>query len=115
MPPTIRAATAADLLKFFGRLPGISIRAWVADLDGKIIGIIGVMLPKDAPVIYFSDATPELLRHHRKTIVRGVRLMLEAVGRRRGIALQGGEAHVLEHFGFHLDAEGIWTMGCDNG
>lgn len=115
MSPTVRPATSSDLLAFFGRHPDVSVRAWVADLDGKIIGIVGILLLTDSPAIYFSDATPELLRNHRKTIVRGVRLMLQEVGRRRGIALQGGEAHVLRHFGFRQGERGMWTMGFDDG
>lgn len=80
--PVIRQATADDLVAYFGAAPRQSMRAYVAVVDGRPVGIAGVSYEfrgRDARVKLFSEMKPEM-RRHKKAIVRGARAMLEAFG-----------------------------------
>ena len=46
----VRPATADDFIAFTGSLPHCRTRAWVGEIDGRIIGMGGVAYPPDGPV-----------------------------------------------------------------
>lgn len=60
-----RAATAADVREFYPEFT-CSFRAWVAELDGKVEGIIGVALTR--PFACMFSAFREALRPHLKSL-----------------------------------------------
>ena len=72
----IRDATRKDLLSFYGKLPSESVRARVAELDGEIIGIIGISYGQ-VP-LFFSDIKPEM-RSFKMTIVREAKKFMETL------------------------------------
>lgn len=57
--PSLRPATRADYREFYGEDPVNTMRAYVAELDGKVVGIGGTMCVQDS-VYVFSDMKDEL-------------------------------------------------------
>lgn len=106
--PVIRPATQADLDAFYGYRHTMTMRAWVAVLDGRPIGVCGVGYPRGRPIYLFSDIKPEM-RRFPKAILRGARLVLDAV---KGPPLfasasSAGAARLLGHLGLrHVGNEG---------
>ena len=99
--PTIREATEADVRAFYGSV-NWTFRAFVAELDGQVLGIGGGYY--DGPsVVAFSSLKPEMLRY-KKTIVLGARKIMELVRGRSCFAIASekhpGSERLLEHFGF---------------
>ena len=91
--PVIREATADDLAAFYGEAPKQSMRAYVAVLDGEPIAVAGVaydVRAQSGRVKLFSEMKPEM-RHHRKAIIRGARIMLENLGARGMVAVANPE------------------------
>jgi hypothetical protein len=78
----IRPATEQDAIDYWGCTPKSSFTGYVADLDGRIIGIGGVFYDGGVPVA-FSEMKPEM-RLHRKSVARGVRV-LEKLFNRHGM------------------------------
>jgi hypothetical protein len=66
----IRFATSKDLIEFYGRAPIRTVRAIVAESDGRIIGVAGVRLV-DMAWYAFADITQELTK---KQIAKGIRI-----------------------------------------
>lgn len=105
----IREATAADIAAFYGETPKRSMRAMVAVLDGKPVGLAGVYYHA-GQVVAFSEAKPEIqgLRH---AIGRGTLAVL-AMFRRLNIPVLAlaqqdipGSERFLERCGFeHVDS-----------
>lgn len=63
MRPVCRPATPADLEAFYGRKMDRTMRAWVLELDGRIIAVGGLAYHRGRPWDLFSDITPELKAH----------------------------------------------------
>lgn len=72
---TFRQATAADLEAYYGEAPARTMKAWVAVVDERPIGIAGLIYRGAQPWYLFSDVKPAMLRH-RKAIVAGGRMVL---------------------------------------
>ena len=51
---TTRPATAGDVLGFYGKMPPRSVRAWVMECGGTVIGIAGYFMAGERAVM-FSD------------------------------------------------------------
>lgn len=79
MPSEIafRPATRADALAYYGREPEATFRGYVAEQDGKIIGIGGVYYDLGFPVV-FTEMKPEMCGA-KKAIARATRLMIDYV------------------------------------
>lgn len=92
--PAFRVATGEDFEAFYGMPPKHSMRAWVADLGGRPVGIGGVMyLSSDLPPVLFSAMKPEL-RRFPKAIVSGARQLMAAMSGHYAIArADPAEAH----------------------
>lgn len=89
--PVIRPATAADIREFYERPPGKSLRAYVAELDGTLLGIGGLFYQEDGAVGCFSVMRPGM-KPHRKTILRAARLLAE-MAREAGAPAIADERH----------------------
>ena len=104
----IRPATREDLEAFSDMPNKPSIRAWVGELDGRIIGIGGLALAKGR-WFGFCDLTEEA-RSYKMTIMRTAKRVL-AEARRDGIRFIYAEASPhepravawLTSLGFSLD------------
>lgn len=83
---TTRPATAADLKEFYPE-ETCSFRAWVAELDGKPEGIIGLALTR--PIRCMFSAFREPLRPHLKAIA-----VLKLI-KRAEAAVKGGRVPVI--------------------
>jgi hypothetical protein len=70
--PELRPATAADVAMFYPG-GGHSMRAIVAELDGRVIGLAGLVF-RGGQVTVVSALRPEMLAY-RKTIMRGARIV----------------------------------------
>jgi len=88
--PVIRPATAADLIAFYGRPPPASVRALVAILDGRPVGVGGLKYEGGADgetlLVAFSDLRPEL-RAYPVAIMRAARRVVASMQGRPAIAL----------------------------
>lgn len=71
MTPIIRRATAADVTSWYGKPVERSMRAIVAEIDGRAIGLAGYAFDGER-MIAFSEMKDEL-RQHKKTILRAAR------------------------------------------
>lgn len=69
--PSVRAARPADFEAFYGRSPPYTMRAWVAELDGEVIGIAGYYM-RQGWVQAFSDMN-DAMRQYPGTIMREAR------------------------------------------
>jgi hypothetical protein len=112
----VRAAKREDLPDFHPR--GLSYRAWVTELDGQPVGIIGLALtkPRASLFCYFEDA----LRPHLKSMpVMRLLKKVEVMFKARGLPVYAireknepkAEA-MLQRLGFtlstELDGDEIW-------
>ena len=109
-----RVASAEDIERFYGTKPRATLRALVAEMEGKIVGVIGVSREGDVGK-FFSDFSPELEPYVRSiTIMRAVKESLNLVRQYRGpvvaIAEHGESCRILNRLGFtHLEgAYYIW-------
>ncbi len=102
---TSRPATAADLREFY---PGMtsSFRAWVAEIDGKPEGIIGIALLRPMACMFsaFSDALRPLLRHPTVLrLIKRAQAAVRACGAPVGAAVDPNEPEspkILSRLGF---------------
>ncbi len=106
MSPVFRPATKADMAEFYDEAPTGSVRAWVADLDGKVIGIAGCVYVGDK-VVAFS-AMKEEMRAFPVTIMRAARFIAKKLPPGAVAKAYDQEKHsakLLERLGFEpLDA-----------
>jgi GNAT superfamily N-acetyltransferase len=89
----IRPATADDIAAFSDLPAKPSIRAWVAELDGRIVGLAGVALVAGR-WLAFCDLTADI-RPHKIAIARAAIRFLEQC-RRDGIRYVYAEADLRE-------------------
>ena len=82
--PVIRLATEDDIRAFYGKVDW-TFRAYVAELDGEVLGVGGIYY-EDPYVVAFSSFKPEM-RKFKKTMVRSVRKIMELVKDRSCIAV----------------------------
>lgn len=80
----VRQATAADVHRFFDGDPPGTLRAWVALVDGVVVGIAGVAyggLSRDRPAPEaFSAFLPALEPHlHSAAVRRGIRRVVKMI------------------------------------
>lgn len=93
MTLTVRKATRADIETFAGRRNNETIRAFVGDLDGKIIGIGGLAVVKGR-YYAFCDLEPEM-RSYKMHIMRTA-MKVFANARRAGVRFVFAEADTKE-------------------
>ena len=93
MPLVIRPATRTDIEAFSDMPDKPTIRAYVAEMDGKVIGMGGAALAKGRWYA-FADL-PEEIRPYKMTIMRNARRFLEQM-RRDGIRFIYAEASPVE-------------------
>lgn len=75
MSVTIRPATADDYLAQCGEEPPARVRAWAAEVDGRLIGVGGVCLPPGLPPVAFVDISEEARRYPVALHKTGLRFM----------------------------------------
>lgn len=75
MSVTIRPATADDYEKQCGTVPPARVRAWAAEVDGKLIGIGGICLPPGLPPVAFVDISEEARNYPVALHKTGLRFM----------------------------------------
>lgn len=73
----VRAAKAADIEAWHGKSLQHTVRAWVAEEDGEVIGMAGYYLPGGPPIV-FSDMR-EGMKRHRKAILKEARRVMSEV------------------------------------
>ena len=105
---TTRLARPADIIEFFGKPQAGTMRAIVALLDGKVVGVIGVVREVGIGK-YFCDIHDELQPYLRSiTILRAVKQSVEFCEDYKGplvsIAEHGEGCKMLHRLGFtHLE------------
>ncbi len=60
--PSLRNATIEDYETFYGHKPKVTIRAVVAELDGKVVGIGGIAYYKNQ-MVAFSEIRDDLRKY----------------------------------------------------
>lgn len=95
-----RPATAADIEAFYGVPAQKPVRAYVAAVDGVVLGIGGVYRDGEQDVA-FCDLKPEMKRH-RKLIVAGARLFQREFGSIQVSAVANPAEPGAERFLFRL-------------
>lgn len=111
MSLVIRPATKADIEAYYGTLPPQTIRAWVGEKDGKMMGIGGYSLAKGA-VIVFTDHRPEI---SKRDIVRGARFLMRIYRDLKMEVLaipppEGEGKSAMAHYGFVPHAGYNWRL-----
>lgn len=99
--PVMRDATAADFAVIYGHQPKVTMRAWVADLDGNPVGIAGILFHQGQNIM-FSKMT-DALKPYRRFIVRAARAVVERSRHYRPVAVADsrlpGAPKLLAHAG----------------
>ena len=91
---TVRNATAADILAFYGGPTPGTLRALVAEMDGEVVGVIGIVRERQWGK-FFSDSKPKLQPHLKSiTIMRAIKRALRFCEEYRGPVL--AQAHDAE-------------------
>lgn len=72
---TFRRANTEDVVSFYGKLPEVRMKGYIAEKDGKPIMLGGVFYHKGGTVL-FSELKPEA-RKCRKAIARGIRIVMD--------------------------------------
>lgn len=103
----LRQATEADIRAFLGGVPA-SMRAIVAEKDGRVLGIAALCHTALGRVA-ISEMNEELTRHPR-VIVRAMRILREMAQDSNGpvYAIKGRATCVLEHIGFIRQPNGVY-------
>ena len=73
----IRRATEADAIAYYGARPPLSLRGYVAELDGEIVGIGGLSY-EGGNAVAFSETKPAL-RERREDMKRGLKVLMAMV------------------------------------
>ena len=108
-----RPATKADIDAYYGGIRHGTLRAMVAEMDGRIVGIVGLVREPDAGK-FFSEFAPELEPYLGSIrIMRAVKQAMQYVFEYQGpvIAISEGPKSVklLTKLGFeHLEGE-LWA------
>lgn len=105
-----RPATAVDIEAYYGEPPSNTMRATVVEMDGEIVGVIGVVRE---PTVgrFFCDFQPKLQPYVRSiTIMRAVKGSMAFVEQYRGpvvaIAEHAEGCRILHRLGWtHLQGE----------
>lgn len=102
-----RQGTAKDLNEFYGGPPIYSMRALVAELDGKVIAVAGTYRAKDQ-MYAFSEMKDEM-RRRKRDILRMAKLVLPMLDRHRQLIAHASKtekssARFLEWLGFEYVA-----------
>lgn len=102
--PIVRPATFEDYRAFYGKPPEHSVRAWVMEVEGVIIGIGGVHHQRMGMSPYiFSDIKQEA-RRYKKFMVRAAIKGLKALDADRVLAIaspeEPGSVKFLTYLGF---------------
>ncbi len=103
-----RTATAEDIRRYFGCSQRGTLRAIVAEMDGELVGVIGVVREGEIGKL-FCDISDKLQPHLQSiTILRAIKATMELVKRYRGpvvaIAEHAEGCRILNRLGFsHLD------------
>ena len=112
MNPIVRSATRSDIIAFRGEPWGQSFRCVVAELDGEILGVAGII--HSQPLQVFSSIIDKL-QDYPKTIIlmiREVKAMMKLYNNLLIIALVDSKrptsTGLLEHMGFEKYREGIY-------
>lgn len=102
-----RFATSDDVIEYFGEPQAGTLRAYVAVLDGRVVGILGVV--REGPIgKYFCDFKPEIEPFLRSmTIMRAIKRSMEFVYDYKGplvsVAAHAEGCRILHRLGFtHL-------------
>lgn len=77
----LRPATQKDVDSFYaehGGNSGYSLRAIVAELDGRILGLAGTYMQRDGKTIAFSQFIDEMAKY-KKDIVRATYMVMRAI------------------------------------
>ena len=80
----VRPATGKDVADLHPMAPGISYRAKVAELDGKVVGIIGMALTRPRACVFFSG-TEELKPYLKSVQMLRELKRFEAMFKARGL------------------------------
>lgn len=116
--PTIRPLTAADIPHVLPPDTSGTVRGFVAELDGKIVGSMGV-LHGDVPLA-FSTMSDEM-RKYPKLVVRAIKMLREMLAKHYTFVMamasntEDSTHRVLERVGFRPylkateDHRGIYT------
>lgn len=73
----LRPATRDDFIAFAGQPPAMLTRAYVAEQAGQVLAVGGVYY--DSGVAFAFCEIGDEMRAHRKSIMRGARLVMDAV------------------------------------
>lgn len=106
---TTRPAQAADIAHFYPDL-GTSVRAWIIELDGVMVGIVGIAMCRPTHSIFstFDEALRPYLK--RLSVLRLIKRLQTYVEAAKGPVLavrEPGErqsAHLLKRLGFRFHA-----------
>ncbi|MBO9380023.1 hypothetical protein GG804_24965 [Sphingomonas histidinilytica] len=106
---TSRPATAGDIAFFYPNLCA-TVRAWIIELDGIAVGVIGIALSRPSHSIF--STFDEALRPHLRSmaIMRTIKRLEGYVERARGPVLAVRErnerqsVHILKRLGFRFYA-----------
>lgn len=103
---TIRAATQRDVETFYGKMPPLTMKGFVGEHEGNILGIGGIYWDEGKKVL-FSDIKPEG-KKFKKTMVRIAKRIIAEFNPRYAIAEVDTEGAIklLEHLGFER-VEGV--------
>lgn len=109
-PPKIitRYAREDDIVEYFGDSTGETVRAIVAEVDGKVAGIVGVVR-EDSHGMYFSNFSEDLRPYLRSVaVMRAIKQSMDIVRAYRGPVISIAETvegcRILNRLGFrHLE------------
>lgn len=73
----IGPATRQDFLDYAGALPPYRVKAWSARLDGRVIGIGGILFLPDGGRYAFVDISDEARKYPKALHQTGLRFMRE--------------------------------------
>lgn len=100
---TIRPAREADILAFYERLPGPSIRAWVLEMDGEVVGVSGWY---GVPRVVFSDVREGV---PKMTIWRAAKAMMAKMDKPAVCQGSEGSRAMLERLGWQELEDEVFT------
>jgi hypothetical protein len=103
---TIRAATQKDIESFYGKMPPLTMKGFVVEHAGQIIGIGGIYWNEGKKVL-FSEIKSEG-KKFKKTMVRVAKRIVAELNPRYALAdgRTANSVKLLEHLGFE-PVEGV--------